>query len=1330
MGRHHLTKISLSESGGLDSYAIGHDAALSKTEKVLIRDSWNKFLAQDTVLAGLFFERLITHAPALEGAFGNVAARAPVEFLNLFDLAIRGLDAATEDTLREAYHSAPAARTAQCRAIAECGVFFATYGMDRHAWEAARAAFLWTFSKAAYLEDYERSNLALGQDSAFARFFALHVEAPMNAICDAQDRALSADVVTRMRAGAEAMLTHPQDAGVFFYQTLFETAPDLIGLFRTADMDALSRHLIDTIVFLSRAADNCSGMREELRDLARVHQINQIPASEYGRLAGPLLETLSRFGHPLDDAMTQGWQILFDRVARIVSEPMVHQDYMLREAQQFIAQVADELDWPDAQKRQRLTEVTREIRATGTYTHSGEELDYGAKLAWRNAPKCIGRISWKNLIVRDMRHVNDATSIYNECVQHLRTATNDGNIEIVLTVFRPLAPGERWGPRLWNSQLVRYAGYDMGDGTRRGDGANIELTDAIMKLGWTPPEPRGEYDILPLVIDLPGESPRIFPLAPEEVLEVPISHPTEPRIAELGLKWCAVPAISNFHLEIGGVVYGCLPFNGWFMGTEIARDLWEPGRYDRALDIAHALGIDTTSERTLWRDRAFLELNVAVLHSFQQAHVTLVDHQTASRQFLIHDQREKRAGRECPAQGSWIVPAAGGSTTPVWHHEMRDFHLKPSYKYAPDRWLAHADEGFALTADNSAAAPSRTEQPLILYASETGTAESYAHQLARRLDRLMPRVKSMDQVSLQDLECASRVLAIVATCRDGDVPESGLALLDALNAAPGDALSGTSVAVLGLGNRIYPNFCRAAHRVDQAFAHAGAERLATLETADEISGQAETVKRWIDVFAKRWDTQAPARITTRAFIELIPSQRETAPEPSEIGTIRFNREMMSLSPATGTGADRSTRFIGIDLPDALLRDTDPASHAYQTGDHVAICPRNPDALVKRLCAHLGLPEDGWFRAHGTSGEALERFRDGYSIWKLLAEDLDLSLPQTPEELLAAMHDKAGDGQDRLAGWLRILNREDDDATRRDLLTRLRQDYLTVADLFDSFPENVPDFGVLIQLLPKLKHRLYSIASSPNAHPRQLRIMVSVLTVPKPNGVLDCGIASHFLARQAPGATVRMAIKPAPRRLPDRPEGPVVMIAAGTGIAPLFAALEDRAALGLRASPTQSVALYFGCRNEGEFLEREQMLKWRADGILSRLEVAFSRAGPDKAYVQDALDADGVAVAADLMHPACHVMICGDATMAYDVEQRILGILQRDAGLSYSGARDMLERMRIEGRFIGDVWGIQMNFDVAVPAMIAARYNRGAKWLARLKRSVGRYPEKSDSIRSY
>ncbi|MBA3325419.1 MAG: nitric oxide synthase oxygenase, partial [Rhodobacteraceae bacterium] len=756
-----------------------------------------------------------------------------------------------------------------------------------------------------------------------------------------------------------------------------------------------------------------------------------------------------------------------------------------------------------------------------------------------------------------------------------------------------------------------------------------------------------------------------------------------------------------------------------FMGTEIARNLWEDKRYDRAEAIALALGLDISSEATLWRDRAFLELNVAIVHSFQQARVTLVDHQTAARQFMIHDLREKKAGRECPAQWSWVAPAAGGSTTPVWHHEMRDFHLRPCYSYAADRW-AVLDRDIGPARMIAPEPDAKTRRPLILYASETGTAEGYARQAARRLGGLAPQVLSMDEADVDAIGRESLVLVIASTCRDGDAPGSGQAFLDWLRARKPGALAGLGFAVLGIGNRIYPKFCASAVAFDAAFEQAGAERIAKLECADEIAGQSDTVKQWLEMFAKLWSADGHTARARRAVVEIIPPARLPARDPAQFGKVAFNEEMLG----TGAGPGRSTRHIGFDLP--------KEAGAYEAGDHLAIHPVNPDRLVDGVCAHLGLPRDAWFRILGASVAALDRYRDGYPVGRLLAEDLDLGMPEAPEELFAAMRAASRDPDDRmqLDKWLGVLNHEEANPARRTLRAWLRETYHSLLDLFDAFPQSAPPVDVLIELLPRQKPRMYSIASSPRAHPRQVRIMAGVLTLPSQDGRPRPGLGSHYLCELAPGAQARIAIKAAPRRLPSDFDGPLLMVGAGTGLAPLYGILQDRVARGATASPLRPVALYAGFRGEAEFLQRADLTDWCARGYLSRMAVAYSRKGPAKAYVQDALDGDGGAVWELLRRPAAHVLICGDAKMAQDVEERLLQILQRDGRLDYPGALALIQKLKREDRFIEDVWGVQLNRDVALPEVVRAKYDRGAGWLARLQRALSGGRAEAGSIERF
>jgi nitric-oxide synthase len=315
----------------------------------------------------------------------------------------------------------------------------------------------------------------------------------------------------------------------------------------------------------------------------------------------------------------------------------------------------------------RREAVLEEIAETGTYRHTAEELAFGAQVAWRNSARCIGRLYWKTLHVRDRRHLTAPCDVAAECVEHLREATRGGRIRSTITVFAPDTP-QSPGPRIHNEQLVRYAGHRAADGAVRGDPRLADFTDLVVSLGWRRPEPRGRFDVLPLVVSGPDGRPGLFELPPDAVLEVPLRHPDEPWFADLRLRWHAVPAISNMPLVVGGVRYPAAPFNGWYLNTEIgARNLADADRYDLLPAIAARLGLDTSSVRTMWRDRALVELVRAVQHSFDDAGVTMADHHTEADRFLAHVAKEEKAGRSCPADWTWIVPPLSGGLTSVFH---------------------------------------------------------------------------------------------------------------------------------------------------------------------------------------------------------------------------------------------------------------------------------------------------------------------------------------------------------------------------------------------------------------------------------------------------------------------------------------------------------------------------------------------------------------------------------------------------------------------------------------------------------------------------------------
>ncbi|NYI06961.1 nitric oxide synthase oxygenase [Allostreptomyces psammosilenae] len=338
---------------------------------------------------------------------------------------------------------------------------------------------------------------------------------------------------------------------------------------------------------------------------------------------------------------------------------------------------------------ERVRQVLMEIDRTGTYRHTPEELTWGAKVAWRNSARCIGRLYWNSLQIRDRRRVHTPAEVAAECVEHLRSAWRGGRIRPTITIFPADAPD---GPlvRIWNDQLIRYAGYLTPDGHRIGDGQYTRFTSLVGALGW-----RGAgtpFDVLPLLIET-RQGVSLHPVPRDAVAEVRLSHPEFPWFADLGLRWHAVPAISNMRLEIGGVSYSAAPFNGWYMETEIgARNLVDPHRYNVLPLLGRMMGLDMSAERTLWRDRALIELNRAVLHSFDEQGVAITDHHTESQRFLQHLRKEEAAGRVCPADWSWIVPPVSGGLTPVYHRYYDQADLRPAFFLDPEARMRGAGE--------------------------------------------------------------------------------------------------------------------------------------------------------------------------------------------------------------------------------------------------------------------------------------------------------------------------------------------------------------------------------------------------------------------------------------------------------------------------------------------------------------------------------------------------------------------------------------------------------------------------------------------------------------
>lgn len=343
---------------------------------------------------------------------------------------------------------------------------------------------------------------------------------------------------------------------------------------------------------------------------------------------------------------------------------------LFKEAQAFIENMYKECHYETQIINKRLHDIELEIKETGTYTHTEEELIYGAKMAWRNSNRCIGRLFWDSLNVIDARDVTDEASFLSSINYHIAQATNEGKLKPYITIYAP-----KDGPKIFNNQLIRYAGYD-----NCGDPAEKEVTRLANHLGW---KGKGtNFDVLPLIYQLPNESVKYYEYPTSLIKEVPIEHDHYPKLRKLNLKWYAVPIISNMDLKIGGIVYPTAPFNGWYMVTEIGvRNFIDDYRYNLLEKVADAFEFDTLKNNSFNKDRALVELNYAVYHSFKKEGVSIVDHLTAAKQFELFERNEAQQDRQVTGKWSWLAPPLSPTLTSNYHHGYDNTVKDPNFFY-------------------------------------------------------------------------------------------------------------------------------------------------------------------------------------------------------------------------------------------------------------------------------------------------------------------------------------------------------------------------------------------------------------------------------------------------------------------------------------------------------------------------------------------------------------------------------------------------------------------------------------------------------------------------
>jgi len=548
-------------------------------------------------------------------------------------------------------------------------------------------------------------------------------------------------------------------------------------------------------------------------------------------------------------------------------------------------------------------------------------------------------------------------------------------------------------------------------------------------------------------------------------------------------------------------------------------------------------------------------------------------------------------------------------------------------------------------------APTRTLR--VLYASQSGNAEAIAWAMAERVKGAdageghvwRPEVAPMERFAEIDWKAETHAVFASSTWGDGEMPDNGKTFWAWLQTDEALVMAHLKYAVLGIGDRNYARFCAAGRQIDARLADLGATRLveaALLDTDYEAQAAA-----WRDAVA----ASLGAGAATAA------GSAKPAPDAGWSKTHPFPAPLIENRRLNARDSEKDTRHIALSLAGSGL--------AYRAGDALGVWPVNHFELVDSLVL-----------ACNASGSETVRLADGQEMSFRAALLMRYDLNKPAQELLESLLSASPAQGDRRR--LHHLLSEDGAAEKEELLKGW-----DVLDLLHAFPTARLDPQALCDQLRKLAPRLYSISSSPLAHPNEVHLTVGIQKVSRA-GRVRLGAASTFLSSRVPlGLPVNVFVQPSGHfHPPEDPSKDLIMCGPGTGIAPFRGFLHDRAASGA----TGRNWLFFGDqRQDLDFLYRDEILDFRGRGVLHELDLAFSRDQEAKIYVQTRM----VERARELwawLEGGAYFCVCGDAKrMAKDVDAALHKAVEIGGGKSPEEAAAYVESMRTEKRYLRDVY---------------------------------------------